>query len=117
MSETVQLEDTSAVINALSIRVRSLERALERQAEEHRAALPDYFADMLRWMRKRGVIPLYVGQLPDEEARKYFAGDELISDEAAHAVLEQVWFLKNAPVSDEAKDALCVAAKNGMCRW
>lgn len=117
MAETVQLEDTSAVINALTVRVKSLERALERQAEEHRAALPGYFDSMLRWLRARAVIPLYVGHLPDEEARKYFEGDSLASNEAAIRALEQVWFLENAPIPDEAKDALRKAANNGMSRW
>lgn len=119
MSETVQIEDPSTVINVLSDRVKSLERALERQAKEHRDELPEQFATLLRWMRARGVIPLYVGKIPAEKSMKDFVGGDrsLVSDETAIRALEQVWFLENAPVPEEVKTALRNAANNGMSRW
>lgn len=115
MPEAVNLEDPIAAINTLTARIKHLEAVIERQAREHRAALPGHMKGMLLWMRARAVIPLYVGTLPDDELRMAFIGHG--ADEVTATVLQQVWFLSGAPMPEDAKDALRKAARNGMSRW
>lgn len=87
------------------------------QIEENRQAAPSRYADLLRWMRKRAVIPLYVGDHADTLRAKEFVGDELISEDAAENAFKQVWFLDNAPVTQDVKDAIRKAANYGMNRF
>lgn len=120
MPETVNLENPIAVINTLTARIKDLEASIERQDREHRAALPSQMKYMLKWMRARAVIPLYVGTMPDNKVKMEFVGDrrgQLVTDEIAAEVLDQVWFLSGAPMPEDAKDALRKAAQNGMSRW
>lgn len=120
-AETATINDPATVIDALSAKIRGLEYAIARQQAEQHADRPAQIADALRWMRARGVIPLYVGTVPDEEVKGNFIGEgrsmSIMNDEVAAIALEQVWFLSGAPIPEEAKDALRQAAKNGMCRW
>lgn len=117
MSEKVAIENPGKVINVLTARVSQLEGQLDFQLAENRRAAPERYADLLRWMRMRAVIPLYVGPQDEESIRKDFVGGELISDEAAQKVFEQVWYLDRAPVPRDVKEALRKAANNGMSRF
>jgi len=67
---------------------------------------------MLRNMRKHGIIPLYVGDQACEALKSSFAVDP-----ASLEAFEQVWYLDNAPVERDVKDAVRKAANYGMSRW
>lgn len=69
-------------------------------------------AYMLRRMRMHGIIPLYVGDQDCEALKSSFAVDPASSE-----AFEQVWFLDNAPVQQDVKDAVRKAANYGMNRW
>lgn len=114
MTETATIEDPNAVINALTARIKQLERTTEFLSNElgKYAGLPDSVADMLRHMRKHGIIPLYVGDQGCEALKSSFAVDP-----ASLKAFEQVWFLNDAPVSQEVKDVVRKAANHGMSRW
>lgn len=120
MTQSAVIDDPEMVINTLAARVRELESALARQKAEYRAALPEQAVGILRWMRARSVIPLYVGPAPDEKAKSNFVGDKgcpLMTDEMATKLLGEVWFLDDAPMTEEVKDAIRKAAQHGMGRW
>lgn len=113
MSENATpISDPTTVINALSARIRELEFALANQQEKQRGDVPTQIEDILRWMRARSVIPLYVGSVSVEQARTEFVGDCV-----AEKILGQVWFLNDAPIPEEAKEALRQASQYGMSRW
>lgn len=118
MTETVTIENPGKVIDAITARISQLEGQLAFQIAENRRAAPERYADILRWMRKRAVIPLYVGDQDADTLRtKEFVGDELISEEAADKAFKQVWLLDNAPVTQEVKDAMRKATNYGMNRF
>jgi hypothetical protein len=122
MSENATpISDPTTVINALSARVRELESALAQQQTRQREDMPAQIEALFRWMRARSVIPLYVGSVPVEKARAEFVGTIgdplLLTNTVAERVLGQVWFLNDAPMPEEAKDALRQASQYGMSRW
>ncbi len=113
-SAATTIEDPNAVINALTAQIKQLERTNEFLSNEFSkyTGLPDSVAYMLRHMRMHGIIPLYVGDQDCETLKSSFAVDP-----ASLEAFEQVWFLNNAPVSQEVKDSLRKAANHGMSRW
>ena len=118
MAETVTIEDPGKVIDALTSRIAQLERQLEFHVDQNRQAGPEQFEALLGWLRLRGVIPLYLGDMNyDVLKEKDFIGDEYVSNKYALRDLNQVWFLENAPISQEVKNVIREAANFGMNRF
>jgi len=112
MAETVTIEDPGKVIDALTSRIAQLERQLEFHVDQNRQAGPEQFEALLGWLRLRGVIPLYLGDMNyDVLKEKDFIGDEYVSNKYALRVLE------NAPISQEVKNVIREAANFGMNRF
>lgn len=114
MSEAAVIEDPNTVINALAAQIKQLERTTEFLKNElsKYTGLPDSVAYMLRHMRKHGIIPLYVGDQACEALKSNF-----VVDQASLEAFEKVWYLDNAPVQQDVKDAVRKAANYGMSRW
>jgi len=118
MTKTVTIENPGKVIDTLTARISKLENQLAFQIAENRRAAPERDVDLLRWMRKRAVIPLYVGDQDAEMLKtKEFVGDELISQEVADKAFKQVWLLDNAPVTQDVNDAMRKATNYVLNRF
>lgn len=114
MTEAMQIEDPNAVINALTARIQDLERTNEFLKNQLGAyvELPGEVDEVLKAMRKREVILLYLGGKNGDALKQ-----DCAESEAMLMAFEQVWFLDNAPVAQEVKYAVRKAANHGICRW
>lgn len=115
MADAMVIEDPNAVINALTAHIKELERSNKLLANElgRYVELPRETKELLNIMRMQGVIPLYLGSKNYDALKQDFAN----RGPAALEAFEKIWFLDNAPVSQEVKDILRKAANHGMNRW
>lgn len=112
MATTVQLDDPQGIINSLQERIKQLEGELARERQHPLDILPGAITDTLKYVRGHyGVILLHVGR---EELTKVRQWAERPAERAA---LDQAWNLASAPLSDEIKAALRLAADYGDNRW
>lgn len=108
-----ELEDPIAVINSMQARIDQLERQLRLERGAAQATHETLVCESVRRLRMHCIIPLYVGADDFDKVRE----DVRRSSPLLVSAIEEMWLLKDAPVSDEAKSALFAAANHGMNRW
>jgi len=69
---------------------------------------------MLRQLRLREAVLLYVGQDVDNFVQKI---TENFGSEVARSVLDSLFVLDNAPVPPEMREAIRKAINHGMSKW
>jgi hypothetical protein len=116
MSTTIQVDDPQGLINSLQERIKELEGQLayarKRDSEKSLDDLAGAMHDTLKSVRGRyGVILLHVGREDFSKVR------EDARNPAERVVLNQTWRLASAPLPDDAKTALQIAAAYGDNRW
>lgn len=107
----VSVDNPGAVINVLQTRIEQLEGQLRAEREAQLQALPDAIESTIKRLRLYGVILLQLG--PTDDALR----SEQHGNAALGAALGQSWMLDQAPVASEVKEAIRVAANNGISRW
>lgn len=112
MRTTLMIEDPQGLINTLQTRVTQLEAQVERERARQAHDLPGEVKEVLKSLRRHGVILLHIGAAELKDVRA-----EVEANPVLREALDQAWPLANAPVSDEVKNAFQVAANNGMDRW
>lgn len=109
MNAIVNIEDPSGVINTLQGRVKQLEAQLEQERSNQPQRVANALRDALKHFRLHGLILLDLGACDFKK--------EYVENQILREAVDQAWPLANAPVAEEVKTAIRVAANNGMNRW
>lgn len=112
MNAIVNIEDPEGLINTLQAQIKLLERQIENERKYRAEDRPMEIGEAVKRLRMHGVIPLHIGDQDRGKLREELAVNPLFAD-----VVDQVWLLSAAPVVQEVKDAIKIAADHGMNRW